>query len=194
MNQSKMWFVPGVGNRVGFFPACWQGWISLFSTIICVGITGAFVPRFIPAPYGSYTGVALIVAEFSLFAWLTRKHRVRVIYKVVSRYEWEIARENYQGSEHDERDGFIHFSIAEQLMRTLNKHFAGQDDLVLVAVDIRRLNNYALKFETSPFYVLHSARNTFPHLYGPLPLSAVRWTKPIEQNKDGFVLPPDINA
>jgi uncharacterized protein (DUF952 family) len=59
------------------------------------------------------------------------------IYKLMTRAEWEAVRESgvYRGSEHDLRDGFIHFSTAQQLAETARKHFSGVPDLVLLAVD-----------------------------------------------------------
>ena len=60
-------------------------------------------------------------------------------------------------------DGFIHFSTAEQAVETAARHFAGQDDLLLIAVDAAALGD-ALKYEVSRGGAL------FPHLYAPLPL------------------------
>ena len=60
-------------------------------------------------------------------------------------------------------DGFIHFSTAAQAVETAAKHFAGADDLLLVAVDADALGP-ALKWEPSRGGAL------FPHLYGALPL------------------------
>ncbi len=88
----------------------------------------------------------------------------------------------YDGSAHDRRDGFIHFSTAAQLPGTLEKHYAGQSDLLLIAVEEGDLGP-ALKFELS------RGGDLFPHLYGPLPLAAVRWVRPIARTSDGFVLP-----
>ena len=60
-------------------------------------------------------------------------------------------------------DGFIHFSTAEQAAETASKWFAGQRDLVLVAVDGDALGA-RLKWEPSRGGAL------FPHLYGDLQL------------------------
>ena len=72
----------------------------------------------------------------------------------------------YRGSAVDRQDGFIHFSTAEQAAETAAKWFAGQRDLVLVAVDADALGD-KLKWEPSRGGAL------FPHLYGELPLKAV---------------------
>ena len=43
----------------------------------------------------------------------------------------------FTGAPVDLADGFIHFSTAAQVTETAARHFAGQRDLVLVAVDAR---------------------------------------------------------
>jgi len=90
------------------------------------------------------------------------------IYRIVTEAEWESARASgvFAGSEHDLRDGFIHFSTAEQLRETAEKHYAGRTGLLLLTVDAGVLTR--LKWEVSRGGAL------FPHLYGPLPASAVR--------------------
>lgn len=90
------------------------------------------------------------------------------VYKICGRDAWEEAQAlgRYAGSADDARDGFIHFSTRSQLAGTVAKHFAGQDNLVLVAVDVGALGD-ALKWEPS------RGGELFPHLYGALDMSAV---------------------
>ena len=89
------------------------------------------------------------------------------IFKVLPESEWAAAQQSgvFTGSEVDRRDGFIHFSTADQLAETLAKHFAGQTDLVVLAVDPDRLDD--LRMEPS------RGGDLFPHLYGDLPVDAV---------------------
>jgi uncharacterized protein (DUF952 family) len=96
------------------------------------------------------------------------------IYKICRRSEWEAAAAlgQYQGSAADQRDGFIHFSSREQLQETAQKHFFGQADLVLVAVQPKVLGAQ-LKWEAARGGAL------FPHLYGVLPLAAVVGVEPL---------------
>jgi DNA-binding NtrC family response regulator len=63
------------------------------------------------------------------------------IYKICTAAEWrEAEREGrYRGSAVDARDGFIHFSTAEQAAETAAKHFAGQHDLMLNVIDAEAL-------------------------------------------------------
>lgn len=103
-----------------------------------------------------------------------------LIFKIVPRTEWESVGAEYHGSAHDKADGFLHFSTAPQLPETLRRYYAGQTDLMLVAVDAAALGA-ALKWEHSP-----SRGEDFPHLYGALPTSAVVWAKPVT---DAIVAP-----
>jgi uncharacterized protein (DUF952 family) len=109
-----------------------------------------------------------------------------LIFKICGEAEWREAeaRGAYRGSAVDARDGFIHFSTAEQLAETAAKHFAGRDDLLVVAVEAKVLGE-ALRFEPSRDGAL------FPHLYATLPLSAVRFVEAMPLGADGrHVLPP----
>ena len=110
------------------------------------------------------------------------------IYKICARALWRAAEAEGQftGTADDGRDGFIHFSAAAQLAETAAKHFAKQADLMLVAVDGGALGS-ALKWEPSRGGAL------FPHLYGPLPLSAVRWTRPLPDEVDGRRALPELD-
>jgi uncharacterized protein (DUF952 family) len=92
-----------------------------------------------------------------------------LVFKICPRAEWEaaVAAGEYCGSEVDRRDGFIHFSTESQVDETLRRHFAGQTDLVLVAVDAKLLGA-ALRYEPS------RGGELFPHLYGVLPVTAAR--------------------
>ena len=66
-----------------------------------------------------------------------------VIYKICLTSLWCEAKRTgaFRGSEVDQRDGFIHFSSAEQVEETAAKHFAGQRDLVLLRVDAASLGD-----------------------------------------------------
>jgi len=108
------------------------------------------------------------------------------IYKICETAQWDEARRDgeFRGSAVDFADGYIHFSTAAQVAGTAAKHFAGMSGLVLVAVAAEELGA-ALKWETARGGAL------FPHLYGALPLTAVRWVKPLRLDYEGrHVLPP----
>jgi uncharacterized protein (DUF952 family) len=106
------------------------------------------------------------------------------IYKISPRALWQEAEKAgvFTGAPVDLADGFIHFSTAAQVAETAARHFAGQSDLVLAAIDAGALGA-ALRYEPSRGGAL------FPHLYGTLPLSAVRWVKPLRLTAQGHEFP-----
>jgi uncharacterized protein (DUF952 family) len=105
---------------------------------------------------------------------------VEPIYKIAPRALWEAAKAKgrFDGAPVDEADGYIHFSTGQQARETAARHFARQDDLLLIAVDPAKLGE-ALRFEPSRGGAL------FPHLYGPLPLDAVLWVEDLPLGADG---------
>ncbi|HKX65517.1 MAG TPA: DUF952 domain-containing protein [Rhizomicrobium sp.] len=109
-----------------------------------------------------------------------------LIFKIVPRAEWEAGSGGYRGSAHDKADGFLHFSTAAQLPETLRRYYAGQDDLMLVAVDPAALGA-ALKWEYSS-----SRGENFPHLYAPLSCDAIQWAKPLNRDAGGNFVLPDL--
>ncbi len=90
---------------------------------------------------------------------------------------------SFAGAPIDLEDGYLHLSTAEQLTETVDKHFAGQSDLHVAAVDLGSFGN-SLKWEAARGGAL------FPHLYGPLLLETVIAYAPLERHEDGTVRLP----
>jgi uncharacterized protein (DUF952 family) len=111
------------------------------------------------------------------------------IYKICPQDLWREAeaKGRFDGAPVDRADGFIHFSTAEQAPETAARHFAGQDRLLLIAVDVAALGK-ALRYEPSRGGAL------FPHLYAPLSLLAVTWVKPLPLGADGKHVFPELAA
>ena len=111
-----------------------------------------------------------------------------LIYKICPRALWQEAERAgvFRGAPVDRTDGYIHFSTAAQVRETAARHFAGQADLLLVAVEADALGP-ALKWESSRGGAL------FPHLYGDLPLDAIVWTKPLPADADRGFRFPDLS-
>jgi uncharacterized protein (DUF952 family) len=111
-----------------------------------------------------------------------------MIYHMCPAEAWQeaVAAGQYVGREDDRRDGFLHFSTADQIAESARRHRAGQTDLVLIMVEAARLGA-RLRWETSRDGAL------FPHLYGLLfPEEALRVT-PLPLGPDGeHVFPPLI--
>jgi uncharacterized protein (DUF952 family) len=110
---------------------------------------------------------------------------VAILYKICTAAAWREAQRagSLSGTADDLRDGFIHLSTPEQVAGTLARHFAGQRDLMLLAVAEDALRPL-LRWEPARGGAL------FPHLYGVLPVSAVQAAHAIAPGPDGqFRLP-----
>lgn len=108
------------------------------------------------------------------------------IYKLADAALFEAARKSgsFTGMPVDHADGYIHFSTATQLVETIRKHFAGKRDIVLFAVDSDAVAA-DLRWEPSRGGAL------FPHLYAPLPMSAVTAHAPLAIAADGAAELPE---
>jgi len=109
----------------------------------------------------------------------------RVAYKVLLPDELAIFERDgfFAGARVDLADGYIHLSTATQLRETIARHFAGLDDLQIVAVDLEALGG-AVKWEPS------RGGDLFPHLYAPLSLNAVVAYGPLEYDGGGAIRYP----
>lgn len=109
----------------------------------------------------------------------------QLAYKVLTGPQMEEleAAGTFTGAPVDLADGFIHLSTEAQLTETVDKHFAGQPDLHVVAVDLEALGA-AVKWEPS------RGGQLFPHIHGDLPLSAAVAYGPLHREVDGSVRLP----
>lgn len=72
-----------------------------------------------------------------------------------------------------EEVGFIHCSTAYQLPRVARELYADDNHLILLTIDPDALDHATLRYED-----LYNLDEKFPHIYGPLPTSAVISTGP----------------
>jgi uncharacterized protein (DUF952 family) len=110
-----------------------------------------------------------------------------LLFKICDRTIWREAERTgvFTGAGVDLRDGYIHLSAGDQVAETAARHFAGQEDLVIAAIEAQALGT-ALVWEPARGGAL------FPHLYGSMPLSAVRWVEPLPLGADGRHLLPAL--
>ncbi|HEV8397857.1 MAG TPA: prephenate dehydrogenase/arogenate dehydrogenase family protein [Vicinamibacterales bacterium] len=102
------------------------------------------------------------------------------IFHITTRAAWDAAQAaGRYTADSLQTEGFIHCSQAEQVTWVANTRFRGRTDLVLLHVDeaavgaeVRREN-------------LEGGTTLFPHIYGPLPVSAVVKATPLVPSADG---------
>ncbi len=104
-------------------------------------------------------------------------------YKILTAPQFAALRQGqFGGAPVDISDGYIHLSSAAQLTSTAQKHFAGQDGLFVLAIDLARLGN-AVRWEVS------RGGQLFPHLYGRLGMEHVLAHAPLCWKQGEVVLP-----
>jgi uncharacterized protein (DUF952 family) len=83
-----------------------------------------------------------------------------------------------------EQEGFIHCSLRHQLRAVAEAVYGDADDLVVLVIDSGRL--------TSPVrYEAASGRaEQYPHVYGPVPASAVVEVIPVTRDAEGRLILP----
>ena len=96
-----------------------------------------------------------------------------LIYKIFRADEWAALQADGEtdGAPIDVTDGYVHFSTAETVAETAAKYFAGEEGLMLLAVETDGLDH--LEWEPARAGVL------FPHLYRKLRMEDVLWSKPL---------------
>ncbi|WP_424356541.1 DUF952 domain-containing protein [Methanocella sp. MCL-LM] len=116
-----------------------------------------------------------------------------IILHIAHRKDWEasIPGGYYKPASLD-TDGFIHCSTIGQTVETANRFYANQQDLVLLCIDKGRIEA-EIKYEAPACADDERAGSLFPHIYGPLNVSAVVLVVEFIPEPDGkFVLPAEI--
>jgi uncharacterized protein (DUF952 family) len=80
--------------------------------------------------------------------------------------------------------GFIHCSLRHQVRGVAEAIFADADDLVLLVID-SELVAAPIRYEAP-----EPGAEEYPHIYGPLPVSAVTGVVPVSRDPDGSLLLP----
>jgi uncharacterized protein (DUF952 family) len=109
---------------------------------------------------------------------------MKVIYHITTPAAWADAQAAGEvRAESLATEGFIHCSRRAQLLAVANRFFPGEGDLLVLAIDenavAQWLVNEGPDGEGDPF-----SEQSFPHIYGPIPLAAVVATAPLSAGSD----------
>ncbi|MGV0815598.1 DUF952 domain-containing protein [Mycolicibacterium boenickei] len=107
----------------------------------------------------------------------------RVLVHLCSERDWLTAQRSGELRPESLRtQGFVHLSAPEQVHLPANRLYSGRRDLILLYIDPAKLSD-PVRWEpgvpTDPEAML------FPHLYGPLPVAAVRTTTAYPPDGEG---------
>ena len=80
------------------------------------------------------------------------------------------------------KEGFIHCSYQHQVLPSAQKHFSGQNDLIVLCISVKELKA-ELRVERGV-----GSMHDFPHIYGEINLDAVKLVINLNQeNPDEFL-------
>lgn len=107
-----------------------------------------------------------------------------LIYKILTKAQWQGAKDAgaFTGSPVDLADGYIHFSTGAQAQETARRYFCGQTDLMVLTVETEDLS---LDLKSALIWEPSRGGDLFPHLYKPLPVSAVREALAVSLDDEG---------
>ena len=112
------------------------------------------------------------------------------VYKVLRVNEWEDAsRTGLIVTELDVEDGFIHLSTAVLLAATLSLYFEASEQVFLLELDMKKIDNDKLIFE-EPYPNNGIRKSAFPHLYSKLTTKQISnvWSL----KRGAFILPEEV--
>jgi uncharacterized protein (DUF952 family) len=108
-----------------------------------------------------------------------------VYYHITRKSEWSTAlATGLYTADSLATEGFIHCSMAHQLIPTANRLFRGRRDLVVLAIDSSRVGA-DIRHEN-----LEGGTERFPHIYGALEVGAVVAVHLFPPRADGSFGPP----
>ena len=85
------------------------------------------------------------------------------------------------------KEGFIHCSTQQQILRSANRYYHGRSDLLLLCISLNKIKAPII-FEDS-----YQKGEAYPHIYGSFNLDAVIHAFDFPTNTDGsFSLPDDF--
>jgi uncharacterized protein (DUF952 family) len=118
---------------------------------------------------------------------------MRIVLHIAHRDIWEASSSGgyYRPSSLDS-DAFIHCSTVEQTVETANQFYFAQEGLILLCIDVDKVEA-EVRYEGPVAVGDQRAASLFPHIYGPLNISAVTKVVEFVPGADGtFELPPAV--
>lgn len=103
-----------------------------------------------------------------------------VVLHIASREAWDDAyRQGTYAADSLATEGFIHCSTPAQVIDVANRLFRGRTDLVLLQIDVSRLDA-PVRAEN-----LEGGTERYPHVYGAIPVAAIVHATPFPPRDDG---------
>ena len=114
-----------------------------------------------------------------------------MLYRLADLFDWQAAQQTgYFASADLVAEGFIHTSELHQVLETARRYYAGRLALVLLEIDEAALAVAGVRVERE---WAAGRGEFFAHVFGPIPVAAVRREWPFAADGAGaFSLPPEL--
>ena len=111
-----------------------------------------------------------------------------MIYRIADPSDWDAAHVSGSFASADlAAEGFIHCCTAPQIAAVANRYYQGRETLLLLEIDETKVH-VPLQWED-----LTNAGQSFPHVYGQIPLAAVTRCVALQPGIDGRFSSPSID-
>jgi uncharacterized protein (DUF952 family) len=114
-----------------------------------------------------------------------------MLYRIAEAADWQQAQQTGSFASADlVAEGFIHSSEKHQILETARRYYAGRADLVLLEWDEEALAAAQIRVERE---WVAARGEAFAHVFGPVPLAAVRRMWPFGAGAESyFALPAEL--
>lgn len=111
-----------------------------------------------------------------------------MIYHIISKEKWnQLKNKSYYSPNSLSREGYIHCSYAEQLLKVAQTFYKGQRNLVVLCINESKISNL-LKSED-----LFNLKENYPHVYGELPVSCIEKIVELLIDSNGDFIKPNLD-
>ncbi|UOQ64914.1 DUF952 domain-containing protein [Hymenobacter volaticus] len=114
-----------------------------------------------------------------------------MLYRIAESLDWQNAQQTgFFASADLAAEGFIHSSERGQIIETARRYYARRTDLVLLEWDEQSLATAGARVE---WEWVESRQEHFAHIFGPVPMAAIRRHWPFAADATGsFHLPEEL--
>ncbi len=111
-----------------------------------------------------------------------------MIYHLIKKESWDSVKKSDTYLPNSlEREGYIHCSFENQVVKVADTIYKGQNDIMLISIDEKKLGDL-VRYEN-----LFNLNEEYPHVYGPIPLKAVVHVQKLVAGEDGCFLKPEFD-
>lgn len=153
-------------------------WLLLNLLLIYYGWTGynAFTVNFngfhrdfpIKTKTANLKAFAVFVNNYLAKKKVKTDEVINPVFHIIEKEKWEVVKDDLEYSPPSiQKEGFIHLCDKNQIQTVLNRYYQNQQNLLLLHINPLKLK-YELKYDQ-----VYERQPLYPHLYGPLNLSAV---------------------